>query len=101
MHIEEVKESWIEYVGVLYHDERPVAIEIDIGNNEGPTIMREEVRSAMTSMKRGKAVGGDGIAVEVLEALGDFAVDQLTSLFRKLYEFGNIVDSMCGKRCLH
>ena len=78
MDIEEVKSRWREYVGELYHDERPEVSEILIEDEEGPTIMREEVRSAMESMKTGKALGGDGIAVEVLRALRDFAVDQLT-----------------------
>ena len=95
MEIEDVKLRWSEYVGELYDDERPEAREISIENNEGPTILKEEVRCAMASMKSGKAVGGDGIAIEVLQALGDFAIDQLTSLFQKIYETGNIVDSMC------
>ena len=46
-------------------------------------------------MKLDKAVGGDGIAVETLHALGDFAIDQLTSLFQRIYETGNMVDMMC------
>ena len=96
MDIGEVKERWSEYVGELYHDERPDPSEIEIEDNEGPTIMRDEVRSAMASMKTGKAVGSDGIAVEILEALGEFAIDKLTSLFQRIYESGNIIDSLCG-----
>lgn len=46
-------------------------------------------------MTTGKVVGRDGIAEDVLQAPGDFAVDNLTSLFRKIYETGNIVDSLC------
>ena len=95
MEIEDVKRRWSEYVGELYNDVTPEMSEIVIENNEGPTILREEVRCAMESMKSGKAVGGDGVAVEMLHALGDFAVEQLTSLFQKIYETGNIVDSMC------
>ena len=39
MDIEEVKERWTEYVGELYHDERPEVGEIEIGNNVGLTTM--------------------------------------------------------------
>ena len=95
MEIEEVKLRWNEYVGELYNDERPEVSEIRIENDEGPTILKEEVVCAMRSMKSGKAVGGDGISVEILQALGDFAIDHLTSLFQKIYETGNIVESMC------
>ena len=34
-------------------------------------------------MKSSKAAGGDVIAVEILQALGDFANDQQTSVFQK------------------
>ena len=71
----------------LYHDDRPHASEIEIDNNDGPTIMREEVRAAINEMKAGKAVGGDGVAAEALQALGDFAVDQLTYLFQQICIF--------------
>ena len=95
MDIEEVKSRWSEYVAELFFDERPESNEIIINNNEGPAILRQEVRSAIENMKTGKAVGGDGIAVEMLQALGDFAIDELTSLFNKIYETGDIVNSMC------
>ena len=95
MDIEEVKSRWGEYVAELFFDERPEVDEILINNDDGPTIMTEEVRSAIDSMKTGKAVGGDGISAEMLQALGDFAIDQLTTLFRRIYETGNIVKSMC------
>ena len=79
----------------LYHDDRPDITEIEIDNDDGPTIMREEVGAAIDDMKAGKAVGGDGVAAEILQALGDFAIDQLTSLLRQIYETGNIVHAMC------
>ena len=46
-------------------------------------------------MKAGKAVGGDRNSAEVLQDLGDFAIDQLTILFRQNYDSGNIGDGMC------
>ena len=81
MDVEEVKARWSEYIAELFSDERADASEIRIDDDEGPMIMKDEVRAAIASMKRGKAVGEDGIDVEVIQALGDFAVDQWTSLF--------------------
>ena len=45
-------------------------------------------------MTSGKAVGGDGVDAEVLQALGNFAVEQLTLMSQKLYETGNPTDRM-------
>ena len=49
------------------------------------------MRCAMESLKSDKAVGGDGIVVEILHARGDFVIDQLISLFQhvrlNLYSF--------------
>ena len=95
MDIEEVKARWNEYVSELYHDDRPEENDIEIVNDEGPEIMRSEVEAAIKEMKAGKAVGGDGVAAEALQALGDFAIDQLTSLFQQIYQSGNIIDEMC------
>ena len=95
MDIEDVKTRWNEYVSELYHDVRPEENEIEIVNDEGPEIMRSEVEAAIKEMKAGKAVGGDGVAAEALQALGDFAIDQLTSLFQQIYQSGNIIDEMC------
>ena len=90
-----LKVRWNEYVAELYHDDRPEVNVISIDNDDGPSIMREEVRAAIQEMKAGKAVGRDGIAAEVLQALGDFAIDQLTSLFQRIYESGYMTDGMC------
>ena len=95
MDVEEVKSRWSEYIAELFFDERPDSSEIRIDDDEGPMIMKDEVKAAIASMKRGKAVGEDGIDVEVIQALGDFAVDQLTSLFQKMYETGYVVESLC------
>ena len=72
MDMEKLKAIWNEYVAELYYDDRPGVSEIVKDNDNGPTIMREEVRSAIHEMKTGNAVGGDGIAVEVLQELGEF-----------------------------
>ena len=91
---EEVKARWDEYICELFADDRPDFVNFEL-DTEGPTILQQEVRYAMESMKKGKAVGGDDIALEMLLALGDFGVRELTKLFNKIYDTGNIVSSLC------
>ena len=62
--------------------------------NIGP-ILHSEIRHAMKSMKKGKAVGEDGLAIEMLEALRDYSMDILTKLANKIYENGDITEQMC------
>ena len=85
--IEEVKARWDEYICELFADDRPDFVNFEL-DTEGPTILQQEVRYAMESMKKGKAVGGDDIALEMLLALGDFGVRELTKLFNKIYDTG-------------
>ena len=57
--------------------------------------MESEVRWAMKDMKRGKAVGSDGISVEMLRAIGDMAVEKITEIANKVYNSGQIPEQMC------
>lgn len=93
MDIESIKERWKQYVEDLFEDERPDLEEDDAIEPSIP-IIRQEVENAIRQMKRGKAVGDDGVAVEMLEALGEFGVDVLTSLANKIYDREEIVDQM-------
>ena len=56
--------------------------------NEGltPPITREEVEVALKGMKHGKAMGPDGIPVEVWKSLGEEGVDMLLDLLQKIFE---------------
>lgn len=49
----------------------------------------------MSKMKRGKAVGGDEVTAEMIEALGDFGVDLVTDINNKIYNTGNLTTQMC------
>ena len=86
--------KFIKILGMWQSDDRQDADAIAIFNSKGTTKMREEVRVAIEEIKTGKAVGGDDAAAKVLKALGDFAVDQLTSLFQQIYETGNLIYRM-------
>ena len=50
--------------------------------------MKKEVRIAVKSMKKGKAVGEDSVALEMIIALGDFVIDELTKLINRVFESG-------------
>src|SRR5215469_9801849 len=82
---EEVMERLGEYILELFRDNRQENINIQC-NREGPLILKEEVEDAMNKMKFGKAVGNDGSALEMLKALGNFAVEKITTLANKIYE---------------
>src|SRR5215469_2639429 len=90
---EEVMERWDEYISELFRDNRQENINIQY-NREGPPILKEKVEDAMNKMKFGKAVGNDGIALEMLKALGNFAVEKITTLANKIYEFGKLTSHM-------
>ena len=56
--------------------------------NEGltPAIHRKEVEVALNGMKHVKAMGPDGIPVEVWKSLGEEGVDMLLDLLQKIFE---------------
>ncbi|GFR58185.1 RNA-directed DNA polymerase from mobile element jockey-like [Elysia marginata] len=45
-------------------------------------------------MKNGKAAGPDQIPIELLKALGNWGIDQLTKLLNRIYDTGNIPKDM-------
>ena len=50
--------------------------------------MKEEIRAAMNKMKKGKAIGKDGIAVEMLESLGEKGLEIMKYIANKIYNTG-------------
>src|SRR5215469_2475518 len=90
---EEVMERWEEYISELFRENRQENINIQY-NEEGPPIMKEEMEDAMNKMKFGKVVGNDGIAFEMLKALGNFAVEKITTLANKIYESLELTSQM-------
>ena len=57
-------------------------------------IIRSEVELAVRRMKWRKAEGSDGVVVEMVEALGDFAITKINELANKIYSTGTIPDCM-------
>ena len=95
MEMDEVKEWWNEHIQELFRDQRQDTLNLST-NDDGPTILKKsEVKCAMRRMNRGKAVGKDGIALGMILALREFSVNELTKLFNKIYDLGNIIECMC------
>ena len=53
-------------------------------NEEVNCFSREEVKSALGRMKKGKAVGPDELPVEVWKCMGDMGIKFLTRLLNKV-----------------
>ena len=88
-----ILERWSEYIEELFDYERgqkPVIRK----NIEGPSILKAEVTAAIAHTKRNKAVGPDGIVVEMIEALEDFRTDTMTEIINEIYESGAIPEDL-------
>ena len=72
----------------LLNEENPRTVFGDGVSNEGlaPAINREEVEVALKGMTLGKAIGPDGIPVEVWKSLGEEGVGMLLDLLQKIFE---------------
>ena len=85
---DKIIERWKGYFGKLLNDENPRTVFGDGVPNEGltPAINREEVQVVLKGMKHGKAMGPDGMPVEVWKSLGEEWVDMLLDLLQKIFE---------------
>ena len=92
MEMEDILKRWTEYIKELYEDEQEVInLEVD---EQGPENMKEEIRAAMNKMKKGKAIGKGGIAVEMLEALGEKGIESIKDIANKIYNTGILPEQM-------
>jgi hypothetical protein len=77
---EDIKNRWREYFDKLFNeDSGSSSIELDISSNDlnrqfVRRIQESEVKNALKRMKGGKAMGPDGIPIEVWRTLGDVAI---------------------------
>ena len=77
---------WEEYIRELYDDEdRGVQLEI-CKKMDGSPILESEIKYNIKRIKRGKANGAYGIAVEIIIALEEFGIEQLTKFANKMYD---------------
>jgi hypothetical protein len=88
---EEIKDRWREYFDRLFNgeDENPT-IELDDSFDDTNRcfvrrIQEAEIEEALKRMKRGKAMGPDGIPIEVWRCLGARAIVWLAKLFNLIF----------------
>ena len=84
---------WSEYIEDLFEDSREEKCNIN-KEMDGPSILKEEVESAIRKMKLGKATGPDNIPVEIILALEDLGIDIVTNLLNSIYNSGEIPEDL-------
>ncbi|GFS16897.1 RNA-directed DNA polymerase from mobile element jockey-like [Elysia marginata] len=89
----DILEKWSDYIQEFFYDERGQQPETQ-KPIEGPPILKAEVEKTINDMKNGKAAGPDQIPIELLQALGNWGIDQLTKLLNRIYDTGNIPKDM-------
>src|SRR6476619_3067701 len=66
-----------------------IELEIDVDeDSKGPVILDSEVTNAIEALKVGKAIGPDGIPVEVWNVLGAKGTKELVGLCKEMYVKG-------------
>ena len=83
---DQIRRRWKEYIRELYADdtkEKKPVIRKDMKRRK---IDEGEIKIAMSKMKRGKAVGNDQIAYEMIEALAEFGVSKITEIANYIYD---------------
>jgi hypothetical protein len=89
---EYINNRWREYFDKLFNeDSGSSSIKLDISSDDlnrqfVHRIQEYEVKDALKRMKGGKAMGSDGIPIEVWRTLGDVAIVWLTKLFNLIFQ---------------
>ena len=84
---EDIRKRWQEYTEELYKKDLH-----DPDNDDGvvtqlePDILECEVKWALGSITMNKAIGGDGIAVELFQVLKDDTVKVLRSIGQQIWK---------------
>jgi hypothetical protein len=95
---EDIKNRWRKYFDKLFNeDSGSSSIELDISSDDlnrqfVRRIQESKVKDALKRMKRGKAMGLDGIPIEVWRTLGDVAIVWLTKLFNLIFRSNKMSD---------
>lgn len=90
-----IKDCWCSHFKELSNETNNFVPPPQIPANLGivPPITPDEVERSLARMKNGKAVGHDGVPIEVWKAVGTRGVLLLTELFNKIIATGLIPDA--------
>lgn len=89
----EIASRWREYCEHLYASSNPT-VQSDLiptfpeGMEREPPILRSEVETALSVLKKNKAPGPDQITAEVLRSLGDLASNALYNIVNNIWQTG-------------
>ena len=61
---------------------------------EGPKILQTEIRAAVNKMKKNRTASPDKIVLEMIEALGDFGIQHLTTIENIIHVTGEIFEAL-------
>ena len=89
----DILNRWSECIEELFDDNRTSKPNIK-KNIEGSSIMKNEVKQAIKSMKINKAAGPDGIFAEMIQSLNELGVHVMTKLINKIYDTGEIREDL-------
>ena len=84
---DDIKKRWQEYTEELYKKDLH-----DPDNHNGviahlePDILESEIKWASASITTNKAMGGDGIPIELFQILKDDAVKVLQSMYQQIWK---------------
>ncbi|XP_071943835.1 uncharacterized protein [Antedon mediterranea] len=83
----DILKRWTEYIGELFFDVRQ-AMPSFPDSEEGPKILKAEVRTAIKRLRKNKAAGPDGVVIE------EYGVEKLTEVINKIYEDGSFPEDL-------
>ena len=95
---EEIRDRWREYSDKLFNgDSKGPTLELDDSFDDTNRrfvrrIQEAEIGEALKRMKGGKAMGPDGIPIEVWRCLGDRVIVWLTNLFNLIFRSNKMPD---------
>ena len=82
----------MEYITELYEDHSEQMPKFEVTSEA--SIMEEEIRKALKSMKDGKATGTVELPAEALKALDEYNIEIISSLCNIIYNSGMIPTEM-------
>ena len=95
---QDIKQRWQRYFDNLFNGENETMdTQLDDSFDDlnrcfVRRIQESEVKEALKRMKGGKAMGPDGIPIEVWKCLGDIAIVWLTKLFNHIFRSNKMPD---------